>query len=118
MVLESVAPRVFEMGKKKTSPHMTFVFPVKKEYGDLASGAIHVDGTGRIQTISAQQEPALAELLRIFEQETGVPCLLNTSFNVAEEPIVSSPEDALRCFLGTAMDHLVLEDFLVRKIER
>ncbi|AOR32329.1 carbamoyltransferase [Streptomyces fodineus] len=118
VVLESVAPRVFEMGKKKSSPHMTFVFKVRKEYRDLIAGATHVDGTARIQTISRRQDQALAELLEIFERDTGVPCLLNTSFNVAEEPIVSSPEDALRCFLGTGMDHLVLEDFLVGKNER
>ncbi|GAA2077679.1 carbamoyltransferase C-terminal domain-containing protein [Streptomyces albiaxialis] len=115
VVLASEAPRVFEMGKKASSPYMTFVFPVREEYRSRIPGACHVDGTARIQTVDDRQNPPLAELLRAFTARTDVPCLLNTSFNVAGEPIVCSPRDALECFLTTEIDHLVIDRFVVTK---
>ncbi|MGW5738540.1 MULTISPECIES: carbamoyltransferase family protein [Streptomyces] len=115
VVLESEAPRVFEMGKKTASPYMTFVFPVREEYQERIPGACHVDGTARVQTVDERQNPALARLLRAFTARTDVPCLLNTSFNVAGEPIVCSPRDALECFLATEIDHLVIDRFVVTK---
>ncbi|GAA1889765.1 carbamoyltransferase C-terminal domain-containing protein [Streptomyces durmitorensis] len=115
VVLESEAPRVFEMGKKTSSPYMTFVFPVRKEFQERIPGACHVDGTARVQTVDERQNPALAELLRAFTARTAVPCLLNTSFNVAGEPIVCSPRDALECFLATEIDCLVIDRFVVTK---
>ncbi|GAB2602842.1 carbamoyltransferase C-terminal domain-containing protein [Streptomyces capparidis] len=118
VVLESEAPRVFEMGKKTSSPYMTFVFPVREEYRERIPGACHVDGTARVQTVDERQNPALARLLRAFTARTDVPCLLNTSFNVAGEPIVCSPRDALECFLATEIDHLVIDRFVVTKKDR
>ncbi|QDQ15047.1 carbamoyltransferase [Streptomyces spectabilis] len=115
VVLESEAPRVFEMGKKTSSPYMTFVFPVRPEYQERIPGACHVDGTARVQTVDDRQNPDLARLLRAFTARTDVPCLLNTSFNVAGEPIVCSPEDALECFLATEIDHLVIDRYVVTK---
>jgi carbamoyltransferase len=115
IVLESDAPKIFEMGRKTRSPFMTFVFPVRPEFHDVIPGATHVDGTSRIQTITDQDTPRLAALLRKFTALTGVPCLINTSFNVAGEPIVGSPADALNCFLGTEIDYLVLGNYLVTK---
>ncbi|MFD5700240.1 carbamoyltransferase family protein [Streptomyces lasiicapitis] len=115
VVLEAEAPRVFEMGKKTSSPYMTFVFPVREEYRERIPGACHVDGTARVQTVDERQNPALAELLRAFTALTDVPCLLNTSFNVAGEPIVCSPRDALECFLATEIDYLVIDRFVVTK---
>ncbi|MEU7650019.1 carbamoyltransferase family protein [Streptomyces huasconensis] len=115
IVLEEDAPRVFEMGKKERSPYMTFVFPVRPEYTDTIAAATHVDATSRIQTVTDESNPRLARLLREFTARTDVPCLVNTSFNVAGEPIVCSPKDAVACFLGTDIDHLVLGDFLVTK---
>ncbi|MEU1786825.1 carbamoyltransferase C-terminal domain-containing protein [Streptomyces sparsogenes] len=115
VVLESEAPRVFEMGKKTSSPYMTFVFPVRKEHRERIPGACHVDGTARVQTVDERQNPALAELLRVFTARTEVPCLLNTSFNVAGEPIVCSPRDALDCFLATEIDYLVIDRYVVTK---
>ena len=103
------------MGKKRASPYMTFVFPVRPGYRDLIPGATHVDGTSRIQTIREEDNPLLAELLRAFTELTGVPCLINTSFNVAGEPIVCSPADAMDCFLKTEMDYLVLGRFVATK---
>ena len=75
----------------------------------------HVDGTARVQTVNHEQEPFLYELLRAFETLTGVAVLLNTSFNVAEEPIVETAADAIRCFLGTGIDVLYLEDLRITR---
>ena len=74
----------------------------------------HVDGTGRLQTVNAQQNPRFYKLLREFARQTRVPVLLNTSFN-ENEPIVCRPEQALECFLRTKMDLLVLGDFVIRR---
>ncbi|MFI9507978.1 carbamoyltransferase [Nocardia sp. NPDC052566] len=115
LVLEADAPKIFEMGRKTRSPYMTFVFPVRPEFRDVIPGATHVDGTSRVQTITDRDTPRLAALLRRFTALTDVPCLINTSFNVAGEPIVCTPADALNCFLGTEIDHLVLGNYLVTK---
>jgi carbamoyltransferase len=115
VVLEHLAPDVFELGKKTSSPYMTFVVPVRPEYQEKIQGACHVDATSRIQTVTEDSNPLLAELLRQFTELTGIPCLINTSFNVAGEPIVCSPADALACFLKTEMDHLFLGNFLVSR---
>ncbi|MGP3980045.1 carbamoyltransferase family protein [Streptomyces sp. KR80] len=117
IVLESDAPKIFEMGRKTRSPYMTFVFPVRPEFRDVIPGATHVDGTSRVQTITDQDTPRLAALLRRFTALTDVPCLINTSFNVAGEPIVCTPADALNCFLGTEIDYLMLGNYLVTKVE-
>lgn len=115
VVLEELADEVFETGKKASSPYMTFVFPVRPSYQELIQGACHVDGTARTQTVTDESNPQLAQVLRHFNDLTGVPCLINTSFNVAGEPIVCSPADALACFLNTEMDYLILGNFLVTR---
>lgn len=117
IVLEPDVPKIFEMGRKARSPYMTFVFPVRPEFRDVIPGATHVDGTSRVQTITDQDTPRLAALLRRFTAVTDVPCLINTSFNVAGEPIVCTPADALNCFLGTEIDYLMLGNYLVTKVE-
>jgi carbamoyltransferase len=117
LVLEADASRVFDMGRKTSSPYMTFVFPVRPEYRDVIPGATHVDGTSRVQTITDSATPRLAALLRRFTALTDVPCLINTSFNVAGEPIVCSPTDAINCFLSTEIDYLMLGNHLVTKTE-
>jgi len=75
----------------------------------------HVDYSARVQTVDEARNPRFYRLLRAFESLTDCPMLVNTSFNVRGEPIVCTPQDALRCFQGTEMDALVLEDFLIRK---
>lgn len=115
LVLEEQAPEIFDMGRKTSSPYMTFVFPVRDAYKDRIPGAVHVDGTSRIQTLTDEGTPRLTALLRKFTELTGTPCLINTSFNVAGEPIVCSPTDALNCFLGTEIDYLVLGNHLIAK---
>lgn len=115
IVTESEAGKYFEMGKKKTSPYMTFVFKAKTPARERVASALHVDGTSRIQTLAEDQNPKLWRLLNAFGEKTGTACLINTSFNVQGEPIVCSPEDALNCFLGSGIDVLVLGDFLVNR---
>ncbi|WP_424851762.1 carbamoyltransferase family protein [Streptomyces sp. SAI-170] len=115
LVLEEQAPKIFDMGRKTESPYMTFVFPVRDEYRDRIPGAVHVDGTSRIQTLTDEGTPRLTALLRKFIELTDTPCLINTSFNVAGEPIVCTPTDALNCFMGTEIDYLVLGNHLVAK---
>jgi carbamoyltransferase len=78
----------------------------------------HVDYSARVQTVHAETNPGFYALLDAFENITGCPVLINTSFNVRGEPIVMTPEDAFRCFMRTEMDVLVLENFLLLKPEQ
>ncbi len=75
----------------------------------------HVDYSARIQTVHRDDHPLFYDLIEAFQRRTGCPLLINTSFNVRGEPIVSSPEDAFRCFMRTRMDYLVLGSYLVAK---
>jgi len=75
----------------------------------------HVDGSARPQTVDRAAAPRFAALLDAFLRRTGCPMVLNTSFNVADEPIVCSPEDAVRCFAVSGADALVLEDFVIER---
>ncbi|HID22575.1 MAG TPA: hypothetical protein EYP14_09255, partial [Planctomycetaceae bacterium] len=74
--------------------------------------------SARVQTVDPQRHGRYYKLLKTFEQETGTPVVINTSFNVRGEPIVCSPEDAYRCFMATNMDALVLERFVLYKDEQ
>lgn len=95
-------------------PFMEKVFPIKKEKHAVLPAVTHADGTGRLQTVEQDVTPRYYALIDAFRKKTGVPVLLNTSFN-ENEPIVNSPEDALECFLRTKMDMLVLENCVVRR---
>lgn len=95
------------------SPYMLFVARVKDGAGIPA--VTHVDGTARLQTVERGTHPLLHALLLAFKARTGCPVLLNTSFNERGEPPVGSPEDAIRCFLATGLDMLVIENFVVTK---
>ena len=78
----------------------------------IIPAGVHSDCTGRIQTVNEKDNPRYHGVIREFEKITGVPVLLNTSFN-RQEPIVASPEDAISCFLRTDMDVLVLENYYI-----
>ena len=93
-------------------PFMEKVFPIKKEKQDQIPAVTHVDGTGRLQTVDKVISPRYYQLIDTFRRKTGIPILLNTSFN-ENEPIVNAPEEALACFLRTNMDMLVLENILL-----
>ena len=95
-------------------PFMEKVFPIRKEKHALTPAVTHVDGTGRLQSVDRNTAPRYYQLIETFRQKTGIPILLNTSFN-ENEPIVNSPEHALECFLRTSMDMLVLENCVITR---
>lgn len=97
------------------SPHMERALRFRFEVRDRVPGVVHVDGTGRLQSVRPERSPAFAELLERFHELTGVPLVLNTSFNVMGKPIVHSVEDALAVFFTSGIDALVLEDRLFEK---
>jgi carbamoyltransferase len=111
-VLAEATGEYFE--KSDPSPFMTQAYSVRPEMRDTIPAPTHVDGTGRLQTVTQEANPRYWGLIREFGNLTGVPVLLNTSFN-DNEPIVCRPEEAIECFLRTKMDVLVLGDILVRK---
>lgn len=100
--------------KSYPSPFMTLAYAVRPEKRDQIPAPTHVDGTGRLQTVSKTANPRYHALISEFERQTGVPVVLNTSFN-DNEPIVCRPEEALDCFLRTQMDALVLGNFLISR---
>jgi carbamoyltransferase len=94
---------------------MERVFPIKKEKQVEIPAVVHVNGTGRIQTVSKKTNPLFHSLITEFEKETGVPVVLNTSFNLNGEPIVCAPKDAIRTFYSCGLDILVMENFIIYK---
>jgi carbamoyltransferase len=140
IVLRDEASAWFDLAPEHESPYMLIVAPVRGEHRvplseeqlrlmaadpDLRTrvniprstipAVTHVDYSARLQTVDDARNPRLAGLLRAFQRRTGCPVLVNTSFNVRGEPIVCTPDDAYRCFMGTEMDALVLDDFIVLK---
>jgi carbamoyltransferase len=97
------------------NPFMLFVFKMRASKRALIPSVVHVDGSGRGQTVSRDVSPEFWELIRAFERLTGEAVLLNTSFNVRGQPIVNTPEEALDCYLRTDMDYLCLGDYMVWK---
>jgi carbamoyltransferase len=97
-------------------PFMIKVYPIQPEKRPLVPAVTHADGTGRLQTVSRRTNPRYWELIAAFERLTGVPMLLNTSFN-ENEPIVNTPAEALDCFLRTRMDRLVMGDLVLSRRE-
>jgi carbamoyltransferase len=100
--------------KSHPSPFMTLAYSVRPEKREKIPAPTHVDGTGRLQTVAREANPRYWSLIKAFEKLTGVPVVLNTSFN-DNEPIVCRPEEALDCFQRTQMDALVLGDFLITR---
>jgi carbamoyltransferase len=114
-VLEEAAANYFEL--PGPSPFMLFTAPVKGAAKGLLPAVVHVDGSARVQTVDRESNPLFRRLLEAFARRTGVPVLLNTSFNV-QEPIVCSPADAISCFLRTQVEWLVLGNLLVQRPSR
>lgn len=113
VVLEEDAPEWFE--NADVSPFMLFVYPVKDDKADQIPAVRHTDGTARVQTINAQQHPLYYGLISEFKKLTGVPVLVNTSFNTRGEPIVCSPRDAIECFWTSPFDALIINSFILEK---
>lgn len=113
IVLAERANEIFEGDEE--SPFMLLAKRVRPEWREKIPAIVHVDGTARVQTVRQDHNERLYRLLMEFDSMTGVPVLLNTSFNVKGEPIVETPDDALACFLTTGIDYLALHDMLIAK---
>jgi carbamoyltransferase len=96
---------------------MTVTYDVTDRCRREAPAVVHVDGTARPQVVTAGSNPPLRRILEHYKAMTGLAALINTSFNMHEEPIVCSPQDALRAFLDGRLDVLTLEDFVVEPEE-
>lgn len=97
------------------SPYMLMISDILESKQSLIPGVTHVDGTGRLQTVLKELNPKFHKLIAEFNHLTGIPVVLNTSFNVRGEPIVETPEDAIKCFLKTGIDELFIENFYITK---
>lgn len=113
VVLEEEAANWFE--NAGYSPFMLFVYNVRPEKADQIPAVRHTDGTARIQTINERQHKDYYDLLKAFQRKTGVPVLVNTSFNTLSKPIVCSPRDAIECFWTSPFDALIIGSFLIEK---
>jgi len=111
-ILQEEVSKYFE--KSYPDPFMIKVYPIKREKRKEIPAVTHVDGTGRLQTVSKKDNPLYCQLISEVKKVTGVPIVLNTSFN-ENEPVVCSPSEALDCFFRTKMDVLVLENFFIKR---
>lgn len=106
-----------EAAKHFPARFMLYVVSVREDKREQIPAVTHVDGTGRLQTVHPEQSPRYYRLIEAFGQATGVPVVLNTSFNLKGEPIVNTPQEAFRTFIRSGMDILVLGQYLVHKTE-
>ena len=116
-VLLDKAAEYFVFDRDQQSPYMLLVTQVQ-EAKRVIPAVTHVDDSARVQTIAREDNPLYYDLIAEFYKLTGVPVVINTSFNVRGEPIVCTPEDAYWCFMRTKMDDLVMGDFMIRKEEQ
>ncbi len=117
-VLAGSAEKYFDLpnaAKHAPARYMQYVVPVKQEAQSTLPAITHVDGTGRLQTVFKEQSPRYYKMIERFGQATGVPVVLNTSFNLKGEPIVNTPANAYNTFVKSEMDALVLENFVIEK---
>jgi carbamoyltransferase len=115
-VLEEYVGDLFEIGDLRSPlDFMLAATTVRPSVQRLIPAVVHVDGTARPQSVSRAVSPRYWRLIDEFRKRTGVPCVLNTSFNLAGSPIVNSLTDALETFMNSDLDALVVEDFLVRR---
>jgi carbamoyltransferase len=101
-----------------SAPFMLFIYDVRPEQAHRIPAVCHADRTARVQTVRRETNPRYHDLLKAFGARTGVPVLVNTSFNVRGEPVVCSPKDAINAFFSTPLDALVIGDYLVEKAAR
>jgi len=119
VVCEDDALKYFECDKPIPLPtdFMLMVYPIKKEHHRKIPAVTHIDGSGRLQTIRRKQNHLYYDLIKEFCKLSGIPILINTSFNIRGEPIVCSPEHAYRCMMGTGIDYLVMGNFLIKRAD-
>jgi carbamoyltransferase len=112
-VLEERAAEWFDLNER--SPFMLRVVPAREDVRERIPAVVHVDGSCRVQTVSKSENPGFYEVIQCFQKLTGIPLVLNTSFNIAGKPIVETPRDAMECFATTEIDVLALGPMLVSK---
>ncbi len=117
VVPEEDAKEYFECDEPVPVPtdFMLMVYPIKEDKQKLIPAVTHVDGSGRLQTIRKQHNPLYHGVIKEFEKLSKVPILINTSFNIRGEPIVCTPLDAYKCMMGTGIDYLVMDRFLIKR---
>jgi len=115
VVIEERVSQYFEVKKEFKNQYMEKVVKVKKKYAKKIPAVVHFDGSCRVQTVNKIREPKLYKILLEFEKITGLPILLNTSFNLNGEPIVHSPEDAISTFYKSGLKLMILENHLIKK---
>lgn len=117
VVCEDDALKYFECDIPIPEPtdFMLMVYPIKKEWRSRIPAVTHVDGSGRLQTIRRQQNPLYYDLIKEFGKLSGIPILINTSFNIRGEPIICTPYDAYKCMMGTGIDYLVMDRFIIKR---
>jgi carbamoyltransferase len=113
-ILREAVPEWFE--EDDDVPFMMKVFQIREEKCNKIPAVTHVDGSGRLQTVYRATNPRYYQLIDTFYELTGVPIVLNTSFN-ENEPVVCKPEEALACFLRTKMDVLVMGDYYISRLD-
>ena len=111
------ADQYFEInqGEKIACKFMTLVVGATQKMKQLCPAAVHVDGTCRPQLVNKSSNPRLHQILQEYKKITGISCIINTSFNMHEEPIVHSPENAIKAFLGAKLDCLIAGDFIISR---
>lgn len=114
VIIEEDVHDWFDMDKDEES-FMLFVYPIKKEKQKIIPAVTHVDGSGRLQTINKKQNLLYYSVIKEFEKMSGIPILINTSFNIRGEPIVCTPHDAYRCMMGTGIDYLIIDNFIIKR---
>ncbi len=119
VVCEDDALKYFDCDKPIPLPtdFMLMVYPVRPEWRSKIPAVTHVDGSGRLQTVRKSQNPFYYNLLKQFGKLSGIPILINTSFNIRGEPIVCTPYDAYKCMMGTGIDYLVIGKFLIKRAD-
>jgi len=117
VVCHDDASKYFECDSPIPDPSdfMLMVYPVRKQWRNEIPSVTHVDGSGRLQTIKREQNQLYYDLIKEFAKLSGLPILINTSFNIRGEPIVCTPHDAYRCMMGTGIDYLVMGRFLIKR---
>ena len=121
IVLEEMMLEIFDITQEKlltiSEPikYMTISLPVKEKYHDIIPAVVHVDGTARPQAINESTDKIYYHVLKKYYHETNIPALVNTSFNLHEEPIVNTPQDALRALSLNAIDILIMDNYVVYK---
>ncbi len=116
VILQEKVHEWFDIDKDE-EPFMLFVYLFKEAKRKIVPAVVHVDGSGRLQTINKEQNQAYYTVIKEFEKQSGVPILINTSFNIRGEPIVCTPHDAYRCMMGTGVDYLVMDRFIIARAE-